>query len=196
MASHLKYTSERLQSTPSRRRLLKFGFLAAASCLAPTLAWAKPPSPLPSSPERMLSFLNTHTGERLRTVYWQNGIYIPEALADIDQILRDHRTNDIVSIDLGLLNLLYALQQKLDTNQPFHIISGYRSPKTNAMLRRQTRGVAKKSMHMQGRAIDIRVPKRSIEAVHQAALELRRGGVGYYPRSGFVHVDTGHVRQW
>lgn len=195
----LPFASGRLDSTSSRRRLLKYGVLAAASCLAPSLTWANSQrlSPAaPRSPERTLSFHNLHTGENLRTVYWQDGDYVPEALADIDHILRDHRTDDTVAIDLGLLNLVYALQQTLDTDEPFHIISGYRSPKTNAMLRRQSEGVAKKSFHMQGRAIDIRVPKRRTKAVQQAALKLSRGGVGYYPRSDFVHVDTGHIRRW
>ncbi len=195
----LQSPSRRLSPTSSRRRLLKFGLLAAASCLAPTLTWASRQSPSSSAlsaPERKLSFHNLHTGENLQTVYWQDDTYVPEALADIDHILRDHRTNDTVAIDLGLLNLLNALRQTLDTDQPFHIISGYRSPKTNAMLRRHNEGVDKKSLHMQGRAIDIRVPKRSTEVVRQAALALDKGGVGYYSRSDFVHVDTGYVRRW
>ncbi len=183
----------------SRRHLLQFGCLAAASYLLSTPTWASRQSPAPSiasSPERKLSFYNLHTGEALRTVYWQDGTYVPEGLADIDHILRDHRTDDTVAIDLGLIDLLYALQQLLETDQPFHIISGYRSPNTNAMLRRQSEGVDKKSLHMQGRAIDIRVPTRRLQVLRQAALKLDRGGVGYYPRSDFVHVDTGNVRQW
>lgn len=193
----LPSVSEPFPPVSSRRRLLQLGGLAAASCLLPRLTWAYRQRPAPSvSAERALSFYNLHTGENLQTVYWQDGTYVPEALADIDHILRDHRTDDTVAIDLGLLNLLYALRQTLETEQPFHIISGYRSPKTNEMLRRETEGVDKRSLHMQGRAIDIRVPARRSRVVRQAALRLNRGGVGYYPRSDFVHVDTGHVRQW
>ncbi len=192
MALDLESTFDLFQPDSSRRRLLKFGFLAAASCLAPTLTQAAPQSVT----QRALAFHNLHTGERLTTVYWQHGSYVEQALADINFILRDHRTNDVIAIDTNLLDLLHALRQKLDTEQPFHIISGYRSPKTNAMLRRRGRGVAKKSMHMKGRAIDLRIPKRSTKAVRRAALALRLGGVGYYPSSGFVHVDTGRVRQW
>ncbi len=148
MAFDLEPTPGLFQPASSRRRLLKLGFLAAASCLAPTLTQAAPQS----ATERMLAFHHLHTGERLQTVYWQHGAYIKTALADINFILRDHHTNDMIAIDTGLLDLLHALQQKLNTEQPFHIISGYRSPKTNAMLRRQGRGVAKKSMHMKGQA--------------------------------------------
>lgn len=192
MALDLELISDPVPPVSSRRRLLKLGFLAAASYLSPSLSQAAPQA----DTARMLAFHNLHTNERLQTVYWQHGAYVEQALTDINFILRDHRTNDVIEIDTGLLDLLHALQQKLGTEQPFHIISGYRSPKTNAMLRRQGRGVAKKSMHMKGQAIDLRVPKRSTKSIRQAALALRLGGVGYYPSSGFVHVDTGRVRQW
>ncbi len=192
MALDFEVVPDRPQPIASRRRLLKFGLLAAASYLTPSLAQAAPQT----ATERMLAFHNLHTGERLQTVYWQNGVYIETALTDINFILRDHRTGDVISIDTSLLDLLHLLQLKLNTEQPFHIISGYRSPKTNAMLRRQGRKVAKKSMHMKGRAIDLRIPTRSTKAVRRAALALRLGGVGCYPKSGFVHVDTGRVRQW
>lgn len=192
MALDVESISDQIQPASSRRRLLQLGLLAAASYLAPTLTQAAPQA----NTERILAFHNLHTGERLQTVYWQHGAYVEQALTDINFILRDHRTSDVIAIDTGLLDLLHALQQKLNTEQPFHIISGYRSPKTNALLRRRGRGVAKKSMHMKGQALDLRVPKRSTKAIHRAALALRLGGVGYYPNSGFVHVDTGRVRQW
>jgi uncharacterized protein YcbK (DUF882 family) len=145
---------------------------------------------------RALSFNNLHTGERLKTVYWEDGRYVSEALHHINWLLRDFRADLIHPIDPRLLDLLAALHAKLDTKAPFEVISGYRSPETNAMLRLTTDGVAQNSLHMAGQAIDIRVPGRHLPYVRNAALSLRRGGVGYYPHSDFVHVDTGRVRTW
>ncbi|MBX7146975.1 MAG: DUF882 domain-containing protein [Alphaproteobacteria bacterium] len=145
---------------------------------------------------KQLSFNNLHTGEKLKITYWANGQYIKEALTAANYILRDFRTNQIYPIDLNLLELLNDLQKKLDTTQNFEIISGYRSPQTNIMLHKNSKGVASKSLHMQGKAIDIFVPGRTLKQIQFAALDLRRGGVGYYPRSNFVHVDTGRVRNW
>jgi len=145
---------------------------------------------------RSLELLNLHTGERVTATYWENGRYLPDGLAEINNLLRDHRTGDISEMDPELLDLLVQVRDKLETNAPFHIISGYRSPKTNAMLASHSNGVAKKSFHMQGKAVDIRVPSRSSSSVRQVARTLQRGGVGYYPRSDFVHVDTGNVRYW
>jgi len=110
--------------------------------------------------------------------------------------LRDHRTDDVMPIDRALLDALASLREKLETDQPFHVISGYRSPATNARLAAASDGVARKSLHLQGRAIDIRVPGRSLEQVRSVALAMKSGGVGYYRRSGFVHLDTGRVRSW
>jgi uncharacterized protein YcbK (DUF882 family) len=145
---------------------------------------------------RQLAFDNLHTGERLKTVYWENGRYLPEAMHDINWLLRDFRADLVHPIDHRLLDLLTALHGRLDTREPFEVISGYRSPQTNAMLRATTDGVAQNSLHMQGMAIDIRVPGRHLRYLRNAALQLRRGGVGYYPHSDFVHVDTGRVRTW
>jgi uncharacterized protein YcbK (DUF882 family) len=146
--------------------------------------------------ERSLSFYNLHTGETLRTTYFENGRYIPGALEEVNFILRDFRQNEIKPIDPNLLDLLVRIHQRLDTNQPFDIISGYRSPRTNAMLHARSEGVAVHSLHVDGRAIDICVPGRSLINVRRAAMTLFGGGVGYYPRSGFVHVDTGRIRYW
>jgi len=147
--------------------------------------------------ERDLAFHNTHTGERLRVTYWENGHYQSSALREIYHIMRDHRRNEVRRIDRNLLDQLFVLRKKLSTNRPVHIISGYRSPKTNAMLRRQGhRGVARRSLHMAGRAIDIRMPGRSLNSVRLAALSLQAGGVGYYPGPNFVHMDTGRIRRW
>ncbi|MDH5592439.1 MAG: DUF882 domain-containing protein, partial [Gammaproteobacteria bacterium] len=114
----------------------------------------------------------------------------------INRVLRDHRTGDIIDIDPTLVDLLNILHHKMNGRKPFHVISGYRSPKTNESLRKQTSGVAKKSFHMQGRAIDIRLPGRELTALRKAAINLQAGGVGFYPKSDFIHIDTGRVRHW
>lgn len=145
---------------------------------------------------RALAFQNLHTGETLKTVYFAEGRYLPDAMRHINWLLRDFRTEQVHAIDPRLLDLLADLHNHLETREPFHVISGYRSPKTNAMLASLGDGVAQNSFHLQGKAIDIRVPGRSLTHVRAAALMLQRGGVGYYPRSDFVHVDTGRVRTW
>jgi uncharacterized protein YcbK (DUF882 family) len=145
---------------------------------------------------RSLMLDNLHTGEKLNTVYWANGHYVPEALRRINWLLRDHRTDEVHEIEPPLIELMARLHQRLATGEPFQIISGYRSPATNAMLAATTEGVAGNSLHIQGMAVDIRVPGRSLVKVHRAAMEMQAGGVGYYPRSDFVHVDAGRVRYW
>lgn len=147
-------------------------------------------------PERKLSFYNIHTGERLSATYWAEGRYIDESLAEIDHVLRDFRTNQSVAMDRRLLDLLHSIGMSLGGALPFHVISGYRSPATNAHLAETTSGVAKKSMHMKGQAADIFLPGHDLSALHKVALGLKQGGVGYYPRSNFVHVDVGRVRSW
>lgn len=148
------------------------------------------------SPVRIINFYNTHTGESLKSTYWEQGNYLPEALKDIHYILRDHRTNDTHSIDLHLLDILAELHRRLDSRKPFEIISGYRSPRTNAMLHDRSHAVASKSMHMQGKAIDIRITDRPLHMLRDLALAMKQGGVGYYPGPDFVHVDTGDIRRW
>jgi uncharacterized protein YcbK (DUF882 family) len=145
---------------------------------------------------RSIAFDNLHTGEKLHIVYWENGRYEPEAFRQINWVLRDYRNDKMHRMDPELVELLYLLQRRLETREPFQILSGYRSPETNAMLAALTDGVAQNSLHMQGMAVDIRVPGRNLALVHRAAESLRLGGVGYYPRSDFVHVDTGRVRYW
>jgi uncharacterized protein YcbK (DUF882 family) len=146
--------------------------------------------------ERRLALSNLHTGEQVKTVYWQGGTYVRSALDEINHIMRDHRTNQIKQIDSNLLDLLHRLQGALDTHEPYQVVSGYRSPKTNARLAAHSGGVAKHSMHVEGKAIDIRLEGRDINQIHRAALALESGGVGYYPKSDFVHVDVGKVRFW
>jgi len=182
----------------NRRRFLGLGAAAAAAAVIPGRASAAPAGRT-AVPERVLSFFNTHTGERLKTAYCCGGKYEPGALQQINYILRDFRTNDVKPIDPRLLDLLHELGGTLETDQPFHVISGYRSPHTNAMLRERGgagTGVASRSLHMDGRAVDIRLPGVRLDHLRGAASSLKLGGVGYYPSSNFVHVDTGRVRYW
>ncbi|MBV8844715.1 MAG: DUF882 domain-containing protein [Bryobacterales bacterium] len=145
---------------------------------------------------RSVVFYNLHTSEHLSAVYFENGRYIPDALQEVNYFFRDFRVNQVKPIDPRLLDLLYELRLALDTPQPFNLISGYRSALTNAMLASRSEGVARHSMHIEGRAADINVPGRDLQQVQRVALAIQGGGVGYYPHSGFVHVDTGRVRRW
>jgi uncharacterized protein YcbK (DUF882 family) len=147
-------------------------------------------------PSKMISLQNPHTGDRLRLTYFERGLYIEDALQEIDYVLRDYHTGDVHPIDPALLDQLYDLKLRLGVSRPFNIISGYRSPETNANLRRHSDGVAKHSLHMQGRAVDIRLDGYDASTIRDAALSMERGGVGYYSASNFVHLDTGDVRTW
>lgn len=177
-----------------RRSLLRAaagGVISVAA--APVMAATTSPSRLD---HRSLSFRHLHTGEHLSVPYLENGRYSPGALAEIDYLLRDFRTGDKIHMDIGLLEILYRLRTGLGSDQPFEIISAYRSPKTNARLAAKSGGVAKHSFHLQGMAIDVRLPGRRLRDLRRAALDMRLGGVGYYKRSNFVHLDTGRVRFW
>jgi len=181
-----------------RRRFLALGGAAAAGLLIPGRALAAVAAP-PAAPERVLSFFHTHTGERLKTAYCCGGVYQPDALAEVNHLLRDFRVNEERPIEPKLLDLLHELGGTLQTDAPFHVISGYRSAATNAMLRERGgagSGVAAHSLHMVGQAIDIRVPGVKLDQLRDAAKSLKIGGVGYYPGSDFVHVDIGRVRYW
>lgn len=146
--------------------------------------------------ERSVDLYHCHTGESLRTIYFAEGRYLPEALRAATHHLRDWRDNTQHQVDPALLDLLWSLRRKLGVLEPLQVYCGYRSPETNAMLRRSRRGVALHSLHMQAMAVDLHVPSRPLAMVRGAAVALKAGGVGYYPRSGFVHVDTGDVRYW
>ena len=148
------------------------------------------------APKRSLAFYNLHTSERVKCTYWSNGRYDDSALEDIAFVLRDFRTNEVKSIDPGLLDLLATIRSQLSSTKEFQVISGYRSPKTNAMLSSRSKGVAKRSLHMKGEAIDVRLERVSTSTLRQAARKLQRGGVGYYPKSNFVHLDVGRPRSW
>ena len=145
---------------------------------------------------RSLYLYNLHTQERLECWYYSGGRYVPEALVRIDKLLRDHRTGEQHQIDVELLDTLFLLRRHFTLDAPVEIISGFRSASTNAMLRRQSQGVAKRSYHMLGRAVDCRFPGVSTADLRDAAIECGYGGVGYYRRSDFVHLDTGPIRYW
>lgn len=146
--------------------------------------------------DRRLAFVHTHTGETLDLVYAGAKGYQADSLVKVNEFLRDFRTSDVHAIDPKLLDLLHSLSRSVRTTEPFHVISGYRSPRTNQTLRAHSTGVAKYSLHMEGKAIDIRLPGVALTDVRDRARRLARGGVGYYPGSDFVHVDTGRVRAW
>jgi len=203
-----------------RRRFLKMGVAATATLLIPGAALAddwiriEPEVPRPRArlrPIRMvvprtgdnrgasareLAFYNVHTGESLKTVYYEDGHYVPGALHEVNYFFRDFRANEIKPIDTQLLDVLYDIRGELGTNRPFNLVSGYRSAATNAWLASFSEGVARHSMHVEGKASDVHVPGVQLADLQRAALMLGAGGVGYYPRAGFVHVDTGRVRRW
>lgn len=176
----------------TRRRFIQLG-LSTLACTVAMPALASFPR---IKGDKSLAFHNLHTDERLSIVYWQNGEYVPNAHARINHILRDHYSGDVYPIDMHLIDLLYDLQTRLHNDRPIEVISGYRSPRTNLELASISTGVAKNSYHTKGMAIDIRMSGVPLPVLHNTALEMRRGGVGYYPDSQFVHVDVGPRRFW
>jgi len=174
---------------PTRRRFL-MTVVAASFGAVPCRVFAS------AHETRALSFSHLHTGERLSLEYYSGGRYLPGALAAVNHLLRDFRNGEVASIDSALLDLLHDLTRSTGSRQPFQIISGYRSATTNEALHRRSPGVASGSLHTSGRAIDVRLGDVALERLRDAALALRRGGVGYYAGSNFVHVDTGRVRAW
>jgi uncharacterized protein YcbK (DUF882 family) len=175
----------------SRRTFLRSTGLAVAG-----LALASEQALASIASERRLSFVHTHTSERLSVAYAAGGRYLADGLRRVNEVLRDFRTGEVSAIEPALLDFLHSLADQTRATAPFHVISGFRSPVTNAMLRSRSQGVAGRSLHMLGKAIDIRVPGVRLPDLRDAAIALRRGGVGFYPQSDFVHVDTGRVRTW
>ncbi len=176
-----------------RRAFLKSSLILAAPTLSiPALAKTAQAAP----GERTLRLYNTHTGEKLNTVFWAEGAFIPDAMKDINKVLRDHRNNKVAEMDPELMLLLTAVNEKMGNSKELHIISGYRSPESNAKLHSASGGVAKRSLHMEAKAIDIRIPGKDLKMLQRAALSVKGGGVGYYPDSQFVHMDTGRLRSW
>ncbi|CAA7611304.1 DUF882 domain-containing protein [Magnetospirillum sp. UT-4] len=182
---------------PDRGALTRRSFLAlgvGAACA--TLAADPLEAAVRAMPERAIHLYNIHTGESVRTVYWADGRYLAKSLSQINRLLRDHRSGDTHPMDPRLLDVMTAVHRKFGAKGAIHVISGYRSPQTNALLVSATDGVAHNSLHMAGKAVDIRLPGQSVRKVGRAAKLMKAGGVGTYPASNFVHVDTGRVRYW
>ena len=171
---------------------------AASSFAIPAYARVAAPAPIGIKQTncRTLVVQCVRSGERVTADYWVEGRYIDDEMARINKALRDVRTGEVHAIDRKLLDLVHRLGRDVDARSGIQVISGYRSPATNAMLNKKSSGVAEKSLHMKGQAIDLLVPGRPLKQVHDAALKLGLGGVGFYPKSNFVHVDTGRVRRW
>ncbi|NOR43903.1 MAG: DUF882 domain-containing protein [Gammaproteobacteria bacterium] len=180
----------------SNIQLSRRGFLTSIAGAAVTLTAPNVIASTVQVRDRELSFHNTHTGEKLSATFWSDGKYQDDSIEEINWILRDHRAGIASPIDPKLLDLLYQLQTKVEHQGEFHVISGYRSPATNDMLNKHSSGVAKRSYHMQGKAIDVRMPGFDSRQLHKAAISLKGGGVGYYSSSNFVHLDVGRVRYW
>lgn len=177
-----------------RRHFIKIGIMAAIGGLFPVPLLANKKPVVRSI--RSLALYNPHTNEILDIDYCIRGRYDKEALNAVNHILRDYRTDEIYPIDTKLLDVLYLVTRELNAKEPYHVISGYRSPSTNAILRKKSKGVAKNSLHLHGQAIDICLPETNLKKLRNAVINLNAGGVGYYPRSGFIHVDIGRIRYW
>ncbi|MEM7443436.1 MAG: DUF882 domain-containing protein [Pseudomonadota bacterium] len=171
------------------------GFLTAGAA-ALASATLIPQSAFATANRRTLHLYETHSFETASVTYWTDGWYNPDALHRLDIFLRDWRTDEVAPMDPRLLDAMALIQERLGTDEPMHIVCGYRSPTTNAVLASQRGGVARNSYHVRGQAADIHLPHRTLGALRQTAQALEVGGVGFYPRSGFVHIDTGPVRSW
>ena len=192
--SSLKPHSFSLKDVLSRRNFLKLMLCSGLPSFSSKFTFAA--FDKIALKEKSLSLFNPQTKERFEGIYYFNGNYVTNALIDINHIMRDIRTNAVKPIDIHLLDLILKISIKLKSKEPFHVISGYRSPKTNNLLRKRGKGAAKNSYHIKGQAVDIRLPGHRTSVLRRAAYELKRGGVGYYPKSSFVHIDIGPVRYW
>ncbi len=179
----------------SRRGFLRAGVTLACG-LAASASVASPSILRGAGDIRLINLANRRTDERLNAIYWVEGTYIPEVLAEVDHIMRDWRLDLKKRIAPDVVDIISAVHARLDTSEPFVVYSGYRSPQTNRMLRAKYRGVARDSYHMKGMAADLHMENRSVRQISGAALSLGAGGVGKYSRSNFVHVDCGPVREW
>lgn len=177
------------------RRAFIGGLAMGMAAASPALAAA--PAILKGAGDyRALNLINGHTDERLNCLYWLEGEYVPEALEAVNYIMRDWRVDAVMPIDRRTLDIMAATHGLLRTGEPLHIVSGYRSPTTNAMLRSRSRNVAQKSYHLKGMAVDLSIKNRTVWEISQAAKKLGAGGVGMYSRSNFTHLDSGPVRDW
>lgn len=188
-------------SSVSRRKFLGFGALALGSLAASSVVTPASAAIFGRGTEefegaRRISFRNTHTGETFSGVYRVGDKYLPDAFDRINIVLRDFRSNELFPIDPRVMDIIYTVHQMTKQNDPYEVLSGYRCPKTNANLRSHSEGVAKNSLHMTGQAIDLRLPGFNTKQIRSLAISLKAGGVGYYPKSDFVHMDSGDVRTW
>ncbi len=179
-----------------RRDVLKLGLVGFLAASVPLISAKSAHAATGMGASWRVSLHHSHTGESFSGVYRVGDKYLPDVFKRLNYVLRDFRTREVFPMDPHVIDLISIIQSKTGTRRPLEILSGYRSPKTNAMLRNASTGVARNSLHMYGQAIDIRETDRSCERIRKVAASLRAGGVGYYPRSGFVHVDTGSVRSW
>lgn len=186
------------QNANRRTRVTRRAALGGLGALALLLAGGQPARSalVKAHDTRELKLRHLHTGERIAITYFSDGDYDPDALETLNHYLRDHRDGTVYPIDPRVLDFLHDLSATLGVTKRIDIVCGYRSPKSNALLRSRSPGVAKRSLHMHGKALDIRVPGMKVKKVAKAALALKRGGVGTYSRSNFVHIDTGRVRSW
>jgi len=186
-----------LTATSSRRNFIKAGSaLSAGMLFVPKLVFAAKPAII-AKHEKRIRLFNPNTGDHFNEVFWAEGKFIPEALEGFDYILRDRYTNEVTEINRKLIGLFHTLQDKFASKQPFNVFCGYRSEKTNKQYRARKRGVARHSRHLTGDAIDFNIPNVQLRDLKKAAIELKAGGVGYYPRSGFIHMDIRNkTAQW
>ena len=188
----MKQTSS---STSFSRRALLGAFAATALVSAPT--YSKAAGLLRGSGDiRRIKMYSARTGEKIDMIYWVEGDYIKDAVQEVNHFMRDWRTGDVKNMDLRTIDIMAASLNLLDVSEPFMLLSGYRSPKTNAMLRSRSTGVAKNSLHLKGQAADLRLSSRSVSQIGRAAASCAAGGVGRYSGSNFVHMDCGPVRTW
>lgn len=166
------------------------------SRVAPATSLAASVRPVVEAAPRLVSLHNLHTAEKLQAVYWEDGAYVPDALQALNKVLRDHRTGEVAPINVQLFDMLADIHLKTETRTAFQVISGYRSAASNRLLSERSGEVAKRSLHMDGKAMDIYLEDVALDRLRAAALDLKRGGVGYYPDTKFVHVDVGPVRRW
>lgn len=177
-----------------RRQFFRLGLGSLAACTLPTRAFSFFESPLAAP--GTLSLYHIHTGESFAEAFRREGDFDPDFIAKISHFLRDHRSGEVGQIDSELINLLHELSSNIACGQPLHVVCGYRSAKTNEAMWKQGRGVARNSLHIFGKAVDIRLPGCSLSRLRRAAVDLKAGGVGFYPRSDFIHLDTGRLRSW
>ena len=192
--SALRMPSVTVNAGLNRRNFLRLMLWAGLISYSPKSAFAGIDAI--SSEEKALSLYNPIKKESFDGVFWRNGAYDTEALQDINYLMRDTHTDAIKQIDKDLLDLIFSISIKLNPQKPFHVICGYRTPETNALLIKRNKSAVKNSYHLKGQAVDIRLPGLKTSVLRRAAYKLKRGCIGYYPRRRFVHIDVGPVRYW